>query len=211
MSLDIIYADIYLADDNPLVYVASENLSPKEQDRLLWQEFQAGSEVAYAKIYENNARILYNYGLKLVNDKELIKDCVQDLFVEIWNTKHKLAPVKSIKSYLFKSIRRKIISEIVKKRKLSSVSTLSSFFNLGLSQSVEWNIIEKQRFDWQHQKLNQAMKSLTDRQREAVHLKYYVQLSYSEIAKVMSLSKKGAYKLMARSITVLRNHLSDKN
>lgn len=196
-------------DPQKLSAVESE-ITRKSDDIQLWQEFQAGNETAYATIYSNNVSLLYGYGQKLINDKELIKDCIQDLFVEIWNNKHKLAKVRSIKSYLLKSIRRKLIAESVKKRKIYADSPLSSYLKLHTNPSAERKLIEKQRFDAQQRKLKEVMKNLTDRQREAVHLKFYFQLSYAEIAEVMALSTKGAYKLMGRSINFLRKHMSDK-
>ncbi len=85
-------------------------------DCQLWQEFQQGSETAFSRIYRLHASLLYGYGMKLVKDKELIKDCIQDLFIEMWNTKNRLGSVKNIKSYLFKSIRRKLIAAAIKNR-----------------------------------------------------------------------------------------------
>lgn len=191
--------------------LASNDKPLRKEDSQLWLEFQAGNETAYATIYNNNVSMLYGYGLKLVNDKELIKDCIQDLFVEIWNTKHKLSKVKSIKSYLFKSIRRKLISACVKKRKMTLDSAVFPILKAPTAPSVEFSLIEKQRFDQQRMKLKQALNQLTDRQKEIIHLKYHAALSYVEIAEVMSLSTKGAYKLMGRSIKFLRQHMSDKN
>ncbi|WP_339712361.1 sigma-70 family RNA polymerase sigma factor [uncultured Kriegella sp.] len=177
-------------------------------DFQLWQEFQAGSDIAYATIYRDNVSFLYSYGLKLIKDKELIKDCIQELFVEIWNSKHKLGRVKSIKSYLFKSIRRKLIAESVKQRKRSMPLDLKpNFLKVLVTPSIEFDMIERQCFDQQCQKLKKALEKLTDRQKEIIHLKYYTQLSYEEIAEIMSLSKKGTYKLMGRSICFLRKYM----
>jgi len=210
VSINLTYGESYSSGGEPKIYLVSNDKSPRIEDSQLWLEFQAGNETAYATIYNDNVAMLYGYGLKLVNDKELIKDCIQDLFIEIWNTKHKLAPVRSIKSYLFKSIRRKIISEAIKRRKTTLDSSVLSILKIPTTPSAEYDLIEKQRFDRQRQKLKEAMRSLTDRQREVIHLKYYVQLSYKEIAGVMTLSTKGVYKLMGRSIKFLRQNISDK-
>lgn len=66
-------------------------------DVQLWQDFQIGSESAFATIYEKNANFLYSYGLKIVSDKELVKDSIQDLFVELWDAKNRVSKVRSIK------------------------------------------------------------------------------------------------------------------
>ncbi|KAB7531498.1 sigma-70 family RNA polymerase sigma factor [Flagellimonas olearia] len=173
----------------------------------LWEEFQSGSEVAYSMIYTQYVGMMYNYGMKLIRDEELVKDCVQDLFVELFNAKHRLGKVRSIKSYLFKSIRRKLIFECKKRRIQRTDFGSKQVYKNQVTPSFERSLIEKQIFDDQRQKVLLAMGKLTDRQREVIHLKFYALLSYSEISEVMSLSIKGTYKLMARSISSLKSYI----
>ncbi len=178
-------------------------------DFQLWKEFQAGSETAFSKIYHLHAALLYSYGVKLVKDKELIKDCIQDLFVEIWNAKHRLGSVKNIKSYLFKSVRRKLIAETIKNRKNRDHSIILPNLKIISTPSEEWKLIEKQSSDEKQVKLKEALNHLTQRQREIIHLKYFSRLDYSEISETMGLSMKGTYKLMGRSIIFLRRYMSN--
>lgn len=180
-------------------------------DAQLWKKFKSGNEEAFALIYRSNVSLLYGYGLKLTTDKELIKDCIQDLFVEIWNTKHRLGAVKSIKSYLFKSIRRKIISEAVKRRKNSrkkeALANLNSF-TVNLEEPDFTLDIQE---DTNEQILKTALEHLTSRQKEVVYLKYFSKLSYVEIADTMELSIKGTYKLMGRSMEFLRKYITQES
>lgn len=177
-------------------------------DVQLWQEFQSGSEEAFATIYKNNVSRLYNYGLKLIADKDLVMDAIQDLFVELWEAKERLGKVKSIKSYLYKSIRRKIISQLSKERKSGYSEKMDERVFEG-SPSAEISLIEKQQFDKERKKLNLALADLPKRQREIVYLKYYAQLSYSEISEILGINKKTAYSLMARSIDQLKRSLGN--
>ncbi|TGV02585.1 RNA polymerase sigma factor [Flavivirga rizhaonensis] len=176
-------------------------------DLELWKNFQVGSEVAFATIYKNNVSLLYSYGFKLVNNKALIKDCIQDLFIEIWDSKQRLGNVRYIKAYLHKSFRRKLIAASVKQRIDYKISEYPNEHSLK-SFSFEHSLIEKQNFDLQQQKLKESLQKLTDKQKEIIHLRYYARLSYIEISEIMSISKKGAYKLMGRSIEFLRSNMS---
>ncbi|MEW4923273.1 sigma-70 family RNA polymerase sigma factor [Algibacter sp. 2305UL17-15] len=176
-------------------------------DAQLWQEFQLGNEKAYAVIYKNNVSSLYSYGLKIVNNKDLVQDCIQDLFVEIWNNKDKLGKVKSIKPYLYTCVRRKLISEAQKSRSKATIKEKDVVLKSLSSSSIEKSLIEKQNFDQQKKRLKEAMEKLTKKQKEILHLKYSAQLSYDEITQIMSLSKKGAYKLVDRAIRGLRKYM----
>ena len=103
MALEITYRN----DHSPVAHPAKqdtgfahsfENLSEKQ----LWQLFKNGSEDAYAFIYHKYFHVLYNYGRQFSDSKEGVKDCIQDLFVEIWDRKENLGDTDSIKFYLFK-------------------------------------------------------------------------------------------------------------
>lgn len=178
-------------------------------DLELWQQFKEGNETAFSRIYSDNAQRLYSYGLKLVDDRDLVKDCIQDLFVEIWDTKHRLSPVRSIKAYLYRSIRRKLIRQASNKRE-----KFVEAFELETVQesvpSIEIRLIEKQRFDDEHKLVVKALDKLNGKQREIIHLKYYGDLDYDEISEIMGLDKKATYNLMAHTIKLLRQDLGSK-
>lgn len=172
----------------------------------LWQDFQAGDETAFATIYEQNASALYGYGLKLVRDEDLVKDTIQDLFVELWDAKERLGKVQAITPYLVKSIRRKIINRATKERRRTTLDE-SDLFEQQTVPSTEHSLIEKQQFDRKRQKIEEALAKLNKNQREVIHLKYYCRISYKEIAEIMETDKKSVYNLMARTVKQLRQHL----
>jgi RNA polymerase sigma factor (sigma-70 family) len=58
------------------------------------------------------------------------------------------------------------------------------------------------------QRLEQAIKTLTGRQREAIFLRFYEGLSYEEVAEVMGISVKATYKIMSRALLQLKQTLS---
>lgn len=182
---------------------------PKEfqvSDEVLWQQFQKGSEYAFASIYKCNVARLFNYGKKLVNDDTMVQDAIQDLFVEIWDKRERLGAVKSIKSYLYKCIRRKLLLKIsVKRKKLKAVPDFEGFQTA--TPSHEISLIEKQQFDAAQLRLQKAIATLNSKQREIIHLKFYGKLSYNEISEIMNLDKKGVYNLISRTLQQLRLHL----
>lgn len=193
-------------DSTPRVQKLDTGNVPVPSDVQLWNEFQSGSEEAFATIYKNNADRLYSYGLKLVGNKEFVMDAIQDLFVELWDSKERLGKVRSIKSYLYKSLRRKLIAKAVKLRAVTA-EFIDGDLSSECEPSPERSLIEKQHFDLQRKKMKKALSSLTHSQQEIIHLKYYGQLSYQEIAEAMDMDKKAVYNLMARAIYQLRNSL----
>ena len=53
-------------------------------DSLLWKRFLEGDSSAYSQIYNQTVQELFRYGLLYTSDRELVKDCIHDVFVKIY-------------------------------------------------------------------------------------------------------------------------------
>lgn len=85
----------------------------------LLSAFQKGSIEAFSQLYDLYANVLFNYGCKLTNDRELLKDCIHDVFIKIYNKREELHNVLNFKSYLFVSLRNKLYDEMRKNNRLT--------------------------------------------------------------------------------------------
>lgn len=54
--------------------------SSPQEDRILWRDFKNGSEEALEHIFKTYYPLLYDYGIRLIGDIEMVKDGIQDLF-----------------------------------------------------------------------------------------------------------------------------------
>ena len=57
---------------------------------VLFQEMKNGNREAYAQIYQLYFTNLYEYGLWLASEKDLVMDSIHDLFVKIWTKRNDL-------------------------------------------------------------------------------------------------------------------------
>ena len=57
-------------------------------DADMWAEFIGGSKTAFDFLYDKYFSLLYGYGMQFCTDKSLIKDCIQDLFIELWSKRN---------------------------------------------------------------------------------------------------------------------------
>jgi RNA polymerase sigma factor (sigma-70 family) len=178
-------------------------------DADMWDEFIKGNEKAFDYLYDKYFALLYGYGMQFCADKAVVKDCIQDLFIELWSKKNKLAAVKSVKYYLYKSLRRKVIKAISQKDfLLVEYQMLPVEFYMQTAFSGETALMEKEVIQDNERKIQWALKKLTIRQKEAVFLKFYENLSYHEIASIMNLTDaKYARKLIYRSLVELKASL----
>lgn len=61
--------------------------------------FEEGDATAFSKLYDLNVNLLFSYGCKLTTDRELLKDCIHDVFVKMYTKKEELKHVENFKSY----------------------------------------------------------------------------------------------------------------
>jgi len=174
-------------------------------DYLLWNRLREGEKKALEEIYRSHFSILNQYGLRFTDNSSTVEDCIQELFVELWNSRERLSETDSIKPYLLLSLKRKIIRTTKKIRKSTDVELEEYHFDAVLD--VESIIVDGEEIDERKEKLQFAFKALSDRQREIVYLKYYADLDYEAIAKQMDLNYQSARNLLHRAITKLSKHI----
>jgi len=81
-------------------------------DVHLWQNVKRDNELAFSVLYRKYTQRLYNYGMHSCHDRDLVMDCLQELFVSIWDKRKNLTTVHSVSSYLFKSFRRLLMKKL---------------------------------------------------------------------------------------------------
>lgn len=177
-------------------------------DELLWKTFKEGSEAAFEEIYNRYFKTLYNYASKFTPDKELVRDCIHDLFIELWESRHNLRDTTSIKYYLFKAMRYTMLDQLKSKSwlKMEHNDAVSSGFDF--IPPHETHLIKEQMDEEQKDRILKALNTLTLRQKEAIYLKFYNNLSYEEIASIMSMNIGSTYNLISKALSVLRKNIT---
>ena len=177
-------------------------------DELLWKNMKEGSELAFDQLYHTYIKDIFRYASRINDNKELIEDSIQDLFVEIWRSREDLPNVRSIKYYLFKRIKRKIIRKLIENRKLPLSRNILEDYNFEIVFSHESQLIDTQITKDKKAKLLRALNKLTRRQKEAITLRFFDGLSHKEIGGLLSMSPKSARNLIYRAMLVLKNEMA---
>jgi RNA polymerase sigma factor (sigma-70 family) len=173
-------------------------------DYQLWQAFRKGSQPAFDLIFERHVRLLYHYGRKFTPDTTLVEDCVQDLFVELWERRAALGDTDSIRFYLYKSLRRRIVRALTAAQRFDPADPADDGGTFGVHLSPEHTLIAAQLDAEQQHVLSTALAQLPKRQQEAVLLKYFDNLSNQQIAQVMDISVDSVYKLVCGALGSLK-------
>lgn len=172
-------------------------------DRALWGELQAGNHKALEQIYRAHFSFLFNYGKKICGEIQIVEDCIQELFVEIWDKRARLSPTDKIRPYLMLSLKRKIFRANKKYKKESSIPTTNNESIFGTDQAVESLLVSKEIEASKRKKLQQSIDQLSARQKEILYLKYYSGLDYEEISQCLDMNYQSARNLMSRTLRKL--------
>jgi RNA polymerase sigma factor (sigma-70 family) len=182
-------------------------LSSDSKDIALWQAFKSGDRDAFAKIYNLFIEDLLSYGYRVTNDRQLIRDSIQDLFLHLWHTRENLTDTDSIRFYLYVSLRNRILRNI-EKHNHTSIDTQDLFENIIGVLSVEDELITTEQYSEQMIQLKRAIQQLPKRQQEIIQLRYYHDFSFEEIAEIMQINNQSVRNLLHRAITELRQYFT---
>lgn len=186
---------------------SSTGPSIAQYDLLLWQQLKAGSEFALGKLLNRYFNPLLNYGHKFIRDEAFVKDCVQEVFIEIWNRRDRITVPDSVRAYLLSSVRKKVLREAYRQQILrpDEPTDLENDSNF-ISFSPEWTIIEEESLAQTTKRVAQALDKIPKRQREVIYLRFYQGLERDEIADIMNVNPQSVSNLLLSAYTSIREY-----
>lgn len=168
----------------------------------LWNNFIAGNKSVLEIIYRRYYPSIFNYGIVLCNDKELVKDCIQDLFMKIYKSE-KLRPTTSVQAYLLKSLKNIIIDKLATHKQTVDIDSLNLDFYVDDSELE--SLFSKNDNDLRLSKqLVNAYKRLNNNQQNAIYLHFIKGLTWSEMSEMLNISEHSAMNLVERAVAKIR-------
>ncbi len=181
----------------------AEKKNEEAEMTTLLLAFQSGDVTAFSKLYDLSINILFNYGCKLTTDRELLKDCIHDVFVKIYTKRTELAHIENFKYYLFTSLKNKLCDEIRKRLYVSDIEVEE--LNPISHDDVENNYLSKEREQVNNYLVKRLLNQLSPRQREALVLYYIEERKYEDICEIMNMNYQSVRNLMHRGLSKLKS------
>ncbi|MBE9601563.1 RNA polymerase sigma factor [Pedobacter sp. MC2016-24] len=177
------------------------------REEKAWGEFRSGDEGALKFIFNIYYNPLFNYGHKFTFDDYLIEDVIQDTFVKLWEDRSKINETGSVKNYIYKTFRRRLIRKLDYAPQVMAFPAAQDKIDFNIELGHDHQMISNERAKRIQQNLADALEKMLPRQREIIHLRYFEEMDFDEIADVMQLSTKATYKMLYRAIDTLKKHL----
>lgn len=174
-----------------------------KNDIELWRAFKDGSERALEQLYQRHFAAMSRYGYRVAPDRLLVEDAIQDVFVDLWRRREYLSEIEQVKSYLLRALRNQLLRN-TRNDVFDGAEDIDDFLDFLSTLSAEQQSIDRETQLSRSQSIQQALANLSHRQREAVHLRFYQELSLDEAAEVMGIQKQVVKNLLSKSYAVLR-------
>ncbi len=147
---------------------------------------------------------LCNFALGYVNDLDTAKEIVQEVFINLWDKKDSITSDKSVKAYLFTSVRNRCLNYIRDHKKFRSyvldveLEDYEMVFENNSMTQTETQI-----------KIQQAIEKLPEKCRQVFQLSRFDELKYKEIAEKMGISIKTVEAQVSKALKILREELKE--
>ncbi|WP_126246949.1 RNA polymerase sigma factor [Chitinophaga rhizosphaerae] len=171
-------------------------------DEQLLSLLRNGDAGAFNAIYERYSRPLYLYILSKTDRGETSKDVLQDLFTTLWEKRQALEIHCSLRSYLYQSVRHKII-DLYRK---------DATYRKYLQQLIEHfdaqphNISETYDYKAKATEIFEAINRLPEKMKEIFMLSRFENLSIEQIASRLELSQQTVKNQISKALKILRTH-----
>ncbi|MCK9304121.1 MAG: sigma-70 family RNA polymerase sigma factor [Bacteroidales bacterium] len=174
-------------------------------DPQLWAHFKKGDREAFSRIYELYVDVLFAYGAKISADRDMVKDSVHEVFLQLYKQRNNLSDISNLKFYLFKSLKNILLRRINRERRFSELFGLRmSSPEFHIEYSVEENIILDEQEKRVKEYVLHLLENLNSRQREILYLRFNQGFSYDQISKITGIDGNSAKKQVYRIMQKLR-------
>jgi len=180
-----------------------------DDDALLWIKFKNGDRDAFTLLYKKHIIPLIAYGSKLCSDRDQLRDQIQELFVELWNSREYLTETDSVKFYLFRALRYKLVRLAKSLHRQADIVRMNIYEERPyMENSIETSIVEKEVQVYNTALLKEAVSHLTVRQQEIIQLRFYQGFSHDQIAELMQMNYQSVSNLLYRALGSLKERMS---
>jgi RNA polymerase sigma factor (sigma-70 family) len=180
---------------------------PFNSRNVLRRSDKLSNEELITFLYHNYVNDLFKWGRTFTSDRELIKDCIQNLFVYLLKNKHALNKIHNQKVYLFQALRNNLLTRL-KERSMTIRKDCENDREINSERDDSPTIQElydNKAFRLSRRKLLQRLFGyLTKKQRQIIQLRFYQGMEYEEICEILEINYQSVRTLTYRAIVKMR-------
>lgn len=169
----------------------------------LWHQSQAGDSVAFCHLADKLYRSLFNYASNFTQDREFIKDSIQELLIHIWEKRQRIE-IQFVAIYFLKSLRNQLLQEFRRNSNSHLFLDIDDIGQISDYRTIETEIEQDEIYSENQFKVRTAINELPKRQKEAVFLKYFEGMENEQIADLMQVNRQSVANLLFKALSTLK-------
>ncbi|RAJ11083.1 RNA polymerase sigma-70 factor (ECF subfamily) [Chitinophaga skermanii] len=150
----------------------------------LWADIQAGSEHAFKQLFDLFWDDMYLYAYKIMRDKSLAQDAVQNLFIYLWEKQSQLPLVHDIKAFLFTSLKHRLLN--LMRQEQTYQQHIAQF--LAIVQDIDYSTTQQLQLKEANYEILSRINALPGKMKEVFYLNRVENIPVAEIAELYGTS-----------------------
>jgi len=171
------------------------------RDEELMPAVGRGDLSAFNEIIHRHQGTAWRVAYRFLGDSAEAEDIAQEAFLKIWTAAPRYRPTASFSTYLYRIVTRLCIDNARKKRPLC-IDILPERVDSSPGPAATLDLNDRDAL------IRKTLDALPSRQRMAVILKYYEELSYADIAGAMGTTVKAVERMLGRARKTLQSTLA---
>lgn len=174
-------------------------------DGILVERLRTGDEAALALIYKQYWKNLFTSAYKLLKDKEVCEDVIQDVFSRLWHRRESLEINTTLQVYLKAATRYEVYRHIREDRGREDLIE-RLYEHKRATASNPWGDLEHKEL---LTRIHHVVETLPEKCREVYKLSRENHLSHKEIAGRLNISTKTVENHLTKALKCLKSSLGD--
>lgn len=178
-------------------------VNPELTDQQLFELLQNGNSDAFDALYKKYWKKLLYRAIQKIDSQEDAEELVQDIFIDLWNSRKRIKIDTSVHLYIAAMLRYKIIATIAKRKKQIYYTTNEiDVISIQDHSTEQWLSFEETRVN-----LETVISTLPDKCQIVFRLSREEGLSDRQIADDLGVSKKNVEAHISRALKILRDSI----
>ena len=176
-------------------------------DASVWDRFLTGDDQAYEYIYRQHVQKLFLYGMTVTKDEDLVRDCIQDVFIRIQRKRKSLGKTNNIRLYLIAALRNAILNSLrMQHTRNTCIDSLEKEEPVDEDTPMDM-MINREEESEKETLVNYLLSVLTPRQREIVYYRFMEGMGLDEIAKMQNMDYHSVANVIQRALKKMRKFI----
>jgi RNA polymerase sigma-70 factor (ECF subfamily) len=179
-------------------------VKPLYDQQYIRARIALGDQQAFALFFKHHWPQVYGTGLRLTKSPGKAQDLAQDIFMKLWENRHRLPEVKEEDAYIY-TLSRNVILDLLRKKVFDTgnIGILIDYFEdrtISAQEKLEYNELE--------QTLKSAIDQLPGKVKDVFVLSRVKGLTHEQIAQQLGISIVSSKTYVVRALQDIRKYMA---